>query len=267
MERVSELFFELSNEDRLNILFLLEKEALKLTHLSKKLDLTSSEVHRQLSRLSDAKLISKNVEGFHFLTPYGKQCIRWISGYKFISENRDYFQSHSFSQIPNEYLNRLGELSESIYIDDALISVSNIESMIKNAHEYILIIHDQFLLSAYPLASDAINRGVTIKTIDPVFYRPSVSIRGKVDEKDQEILSTALKNERLLNRQLESFDVFMWMSETETSILSFPDLKGKFDYTGFTSKDTVFIKWCRNLFDYYWIIAKPKQELTFTKPY
>jgi predicted transcriptional regulator len=267
MERVSELFFELSNEDRLNILYLLEKNALKLTQISKKLDLTSSEVHRQLSRLTDAKLVARNVEGSHILTPYGKQCIRWIPGYKFISENRDYFQSHSFSQIPSEYLNRLGELSKSSYIDDALISVSNIESMIQNANEYILIIHDQFLLSAYPLASDAINRGVTIRTIDPVVYRPSISIRGKVDEKHQEILSTALRNERLLNRQLESFDVFMWMSESETSILSFPDLKGRFDYTGFTSNDTVFLKWCRNLFDCYWNSAKPKQELTFTKPY
>jgi predicted transcriptional regulator len=184
-----------------------------------------------------------------------------------MSKNRDYFQSHSFSKIPSEYLNRLSELSKASYIDDALISVSNIESMIRNAQEYVLIIHDQFLLNAYPLASDAIKRGVSIRTIDPVVYRPSVTIRGKVDEKDQKFLSTALKDGRLLNRQLDSFDVFMWMSETETSILSFPNLNGEFDYTGFTSNDRVVHKWCRNLFDHYWKIAKPKHELTFTKPY
>ena len=40
MENVCSLFFELSNEDRLSIMLELEKEPLKLTHISKKFDLT-----------------------------------------------------------------------------------------------------------------------------------------------------------------------------------------------------------------------------------
>ena len=95
MENVCSLFFELSNEDRLRIMLELEKEPLKLTHVSKKLDLTSSEAHRQLSRLSEAKLVSKDVEGFFSLTPFGEQSLKWIPGYTFISDNSDVLVAES----------------------------------------------------------------------------------------------------------------------------------------------------------------------------
>ncbi len=89
MENVCNLFFELSNEDRLRIMTELEKEPLKLTHISKKLDLTSSETHRQLSRLLETKLVVKDVEGFFSLTPFGEQVLQWIPGFTFISENSE----------------------------------------------------------------------------------------------------------------------------------------------------------------------------------
>ena len=267
MENVCNLFFELSNEIRLRIMLELVKDPLKLTHVSNKLDLTSSESFRHLSRLSDSKLIVKNVEGFFRLTPVGEQALKWIPGYEFISDNSDYFQSHTLSNIPNELLLRLGELSGCMFSDDALVSVSNIESVISEADEYIYTIHDQFLLSVYPLASEAVNRGVQIKTIDPVVYNPSLQIRGEVSEEDQKTLTQALEKGGLVPRMIEHFDVFLWMSEKEVAILSFPSFDGKFDYLGFTSKDDGALKWCNDLFRYYWERAEPKHELTFARPY
>lgn len=267
MGNVCSLFFELSNEDRLSIMLELEKKPLKLTHISKKLDLTSSESHRQLSRLLETKLVMKDVEGLFSLTPFGKQSLKWIPSYSFISDNREYFQSHTLSDLPHNLLSRLGDLASCLLSTDALISVSNIEMIIREAEEYIHIIHDQFLLSAYPLASEAVKRGVHIKTIDPVVYRPSLQIKGEVREKDKKTLSHALGDGRLLNRKMEQFDVFLWMSEKEIAILSFPTLDGKFDYLGFTSKDNRAIKWCNDLFMYYWERAEQKHELTFARPY
>ena len=267
MENVCSLFFELSNEDRLRIMLELEKEPLKLTHVSKKLDLTSSEAHRQLSRLSEAKLVAKDVEGFFSLTPFGEQALNWIPGYSFISDNSGYFQSHTLSNLPSEFLHRLGDLSGCVFSNDALVSVSNIETMIREADEYIHNIHDQYLLSAYPLASEAVERGVKIESIDPVVYRPSLQIKGEISEEDQKTLSQALEDGRLVNRKMEQFDVFLWMSEKEVAILSFPTLDGKFDYLGFTSKDDRALGWCDDLFRYYWERAEPKHELTFARPY
>jgi predicted transcriptional regulator len=267
MENVCSLFFELSNEDRLSIMLQLEKEPLKLTHISKRLDLTSSESHRQLSRLLERKLVMKNVEGFFSLTPFGEQALKWIPGYTFISDNSDYFQSHYLSNLPYELLIRLGDLSESMFSNDALVSVSNIETMIREADEYIKTIHDQFLLSAYPLASEAVKQDVQIKTIDPIVYRPSLQIKGEVSEEDKKTLSLAVREGRLCMRKMEKFDVFLWMSEKEVAIISFPALEGKFDYLGFTSKRDRAHKWCNNLFEYYWERAEVKHELSFARPY
>jgi predicted transcriptional regulator len=267
MENVCSLFFELSNEDRLRIILELEKEPLKLTHVSKKLDLTSSETHRQLSRLSEAKLVVKDVEGFFSLTPFGEQALKWIPGYTFISDNSEYFQSHTLSNLPHDLLLRLGELSGCIFSNDALVSVSHIETILREADEYIQNIHDQYLVSAYPLASEAVKRGVHIKSIDPVVYRPSLQIKGEISEEDQETLSNALEDGRVVNRKMEQFDVFLWMSEKEVAILSFPTLDGKFDYLGFTSKENKAHKWCNDLFRYYWERAEPKHSITFARPY
>ena len=267
MEKVCSLFFELSNEDRLSIMLELEKEPLKLTHISKRLDMTSSETHRQLSRLSETKLVLKDVEGFFCLTSFGEQALKWIPGYTFISNNREYYQSHTLSNLPHDLLSRLGDLSGCTFSDDALVSVSHIETMIREADEYLHNIHDQFLLSAYPLASEAVKRGVQIKSIDPVVYSPSLQIKGEISEEDQKTLSQALEDDRLINRKMEQFDVFLWMSEKEVAILSFPTIDGKFDYLGFTSKNDRAHKWCDDLFRYYWERAEPKHELTLARPY
>jgi len=267
MDDVCSLFFELSNEDRLRIMLTLENEPLKLTHISKKIDLTSSESHRQLSRLLEIKLVAKDVEGFFSLTPFGEQALRWIPGFSFISDNSEYFQTHSLSNLPPELLLRLGDLSDCLFSDDALVSVSNIETMIREAGEGIYTIHDQFLLSSYPLAGEAIERGVQVKSLDPEVYQPSLQHKGDVSKEDQTLLLQAFEEGRLLNRKMERFDVFLWMSKKEIAILSFPTLDGTFDYLGFTSKDDRALKWCNDLFEYYWGRAKPKHELTFARPY
>jgi predicted transcriptional regulator len=248
-------------------MFELEKEPLKLTHVSKKLDLTSAESHRHLSRLSEAKLIVKDVEGFFNLTPFGKQALIWIPVYRFITDNSEYFQSHTLSNLPHDLLLRLRDLSGCMFSDDALVSVSNIETTIREADEYYQDIHDQFFLSAYSLLSEAIEREVNIKSIDPVVYSPSIQIKGEVREQDQKTLSQALKDGRLINRIMKQFDVFLYMSEKEVALLSFPTSDGKFDCLGFTSKDDKALKWCNDLFRYYWERAKLKHELALARPY
>jgi predicted transcriptional regulator len=59
-------------------------------------------------------------------------------------------------------------------------------------------------------------------------------------------------------RGLENVDVFMAISEKEVAALAFPEVTGGFDYLGFTSRDEKTLKWCTELFQYYWGKAKPK---------
>jgi predicted transcriptional regulator len=75
LENFNSLLFELSSHDRLDILFLLKKTQMKLSHISKKLDFTVQETSRNITRLSEAKMISKDVDGLYHLTPYGNEAL------------------------------------------------------------------------------------------------------------------------------------------------------------------------------------------------
>ena len=64
------IFFELASEQRLSILFKLTEHDSKLAELSKDLNVTMQEVHRNLSRLMDAGLIEKDSAGTFSLTTF-----------------------------------------------------------------------------------------------------------------------------------------------------------------------------------------------------
>jgi predicted transcriptional regulator len=56
----------------MKILSNLSKEALKLSHLAQRQDMTVTEASRHLQRLNDADLISKDVKNLYKITPYGR---------------------------------------------------------------------------------------------------------------------------------------------------------------------------------------------------
>jgi len=266
MESLYDLFFELSIEDRLRILLQLDKEAMNVTQLSKELGLKAQECSRHVTRLGKVGLTQKDVDGLHRLTSYGELVLKLLPGYKFISKHRDYFRSHSLATLPHEFVGRVGELTNSRYTNDVMVAISNIEAMMREAEEYIWIIHDQFLMSAYPLASEAVERGVKFRTIDPKVYRPPLELRGEVSAEDEQVLSRALTTGLIKMGMLERFDIYLWMSEKEVAVVAFPTLDGKFDYLGFTSTDERAHKWCSDLFEFYWGRTEPKHELTFASP-
>ena len=67
-----DLFFELSNEDRINILYQVEKKPFTITALSKSLNLSTQEVSRHVSRLMDQQIVTKDSNGEIILDSYGR---------------------------------------------------------------------------------------------------------------------------------------------------------------------------------------------------
>ena len=114
-EGLERLYYELASESRIQILRILEKENVKMNELARRLDLTATEVFRQLQRLSDAQLIQKNQEGTFLLTAYGKLLMQLSSSTEFVFKHRQYFLTHDLSKLPQEFINRLGELSEQFW--------------------------------------------------------------------------------------------------------------------------------------------------------
>ncbi len=254
LENLCALMFELSNEDRLRILNQLNKKAMNATNLSKSLGFTIQESSRHLSRLHEASLAQKNVAGLHSLTPYGKLVLTQLQVSEFTSQHKNYFTSHSLEHLPAEFIYRIGELTDSAYIDDISVAFYRVEKMIKEAEEYILTVTDQYLMNIGLLLIEAIERGVKTKNLEPRHLVPSPQILEELyaDKRAKQIIDQARSSELLEERVLERLDIYLYMSEKEVAAIAFPLPNGRFDYLGFAATDKRSRKWCRDLFQYYW---------------
>ncbi|MCW4052466.1 MAG: DUF1724 domain-containing protein [Candidatus Bathyarchaeota archaeon] len=263
MERLCDLFFELSNQDRLRILLQLNKKAMNVTNLSKKLSLTKQEVSRHVSRMSEAGLTKKNVDGSHVLTMYGKVILKQTEGLEFTSKRRNYFTSHSLTQLPQEYVSRIGDLVNSTYSDDISAVFYRIEKMIQEADEYIFTITDKYLFDTNFQLGEACGRGVKVENIEARDWAIDLEFFQAYMAEDvkRKAISQARISRILQERVLDRLDAYLYMSEKGVAVLGFPLSDGKFDHVGFFASDRRAHAWCRDLFQYYWERAEPREHI------
>ena len=251
MERLCDVMFELSNEDRLRILRELEGEAAIVTGLSNRLGLTNQEVSRHLSRLGDVGLTTKAPDGQYSLTSYGRLTLKQIEGLEFTSRHKEYFVDHMAEDLPAGFVYRIGELEGSAYVDDVMVVFHNVERMIREAEEYIWRLTDRYLMMALPELEAATDGGVEFRLMQSrdFEYPPDWPWAGV-------ILAKARVEGVFKLRESETANIFMAMSEKEVAALAFPTTEGRFDYFGFASKDEKTHEWCFYVFQHYWDRAK-----------
>ncbi len=249
METFNTLLFELSSADRLDILFLLKKTPLKLSHISKKLDFTVQETSRNIIRLSEANMISKDVDGSFHLTPYGEEALNLLSGFRFIFKNRDYLTTHVLIEMPERFRASIGILEGGEFVNDVMVAFHNIENMIAKAEKFVWILTNQVLASTIPYLKQAVARGTEFRLMMPKDYVPSKDVRELVSNPAFEKASRAKKLE---SRFLDNVDVFLCLSEKEVAALSFPNLERKLDYIGFKSTNKSVTDWSKALYAFYW---------------
>jgi predicted transcriptional regulator len=260
MERLGDLFFELSNEDRLDILHRLRDTPMNVTRLARELEITTQECSRHMARLSEALLVARDPEGAYALTPYGRVSLKLIAGQSFVAENRDYFNSHSLDAHPRELVARIGELGAGKHTGNVMVTFSLVEKIMKEAEEYILMIHDQYLLTILPLCVSAMKRGVMLRTLELESRGDRRNLNTErpeyISEEDEDFFMEAWKTEKGLSRFIEKIDVFLYANEKE-AVIAFPLTGGGFDYLGFNSTDPTFHRYCVDTFDHYFEQGEP----------
>ena len=112
LEDYAKYFLEVSSEQRLKIIQLIEEGEYTLTEMAKKLDATKPEVHRNLDRLEKSGFIMKNIKGHFDLTTLGQMVLGLIPNLAFVIENKKYFLEHPINSLPHKFISRLGELYE-----------------------------------------------------------------------------------------------------------------------------------------------------------
>jgi predicted transcriptional regulator len=253
MERLCDLLFELSNEDRLNILKVLEIEDMRLSHVSKKLDFTVQETSRNMSRLSEKGLVTREPEGTFKITAYGRYALRLLPGYEFLSAHTDFFQTHTLDRLPSEFFPRIGDLAECTLTGDAMITFYNAEQMMQEAEEYLLLISDQHMISAIPHMTNALKRDVMIRVIMPKDQGyPDGYAEQEVVKESIPVFAKARQSGLLEERWVPVVDTPIGISEKMTGRIFFPTVEGVFDYNGLTVVDERSHKFVVDIFEYYW---------------
>ena len=251
---LSDLFFELSNDTRVNILKLVSVEPQRLTDISKHLDLPAQEISRQLSRLDKMSMVYKDSDGLIHVTPYSEQLLILLPSYQFLYSNKDYFTSHSMNTLPLFFTARVGELSSCNYEHDVMTVLHRLEGTLRNAEKYIHIMLDQMVSHTLPILEEKVKTGVefhflTTKNLNPP---PGVWRRFSVNMSD---LDTP---KQLDTRFIDDVPIGLVLTEKEVGLISFKTEESELDYTGFYGADPSSHCWASDLFQHYWVTASDK---------
>ena len=245
MERLNKLLFELSSIERISIMQELQKNELKLSHLSKKLNLTVTETSRHLQRLSDTKLIQKTPEAKYRLTSYGKLVLTQISGLDFISKHQKFFLDYDLSCLPYKFVNRIRELGEAAFGNDIYGNLDMMAKELRRAEKLVWILSDQIIDSLVEIMLKKVNKDFDFRFISPLtVMRPDSSAP----------MPTTMPGVK--KRVLPKVDFIVVVTDQAAGIC-LPRQGGAMDYRNINAENPMFRGWCMDLFLHYWDIAKP----------
>jgi predicted transcriptional regulator len=253
---LGDLLFELSNDDRRRILLSIQKKPMRLTQISKNLDLTIQETSRQLSRLEDVGLEYKDSKGFHNLTNLGELILRQLRGIEFTSIFNTYFMSHTVNQLSDEIIDGIGDLSDCIEISNPMDFIYSTENLIKDARKFVCLIVDQFPINSLSAIVEALDRGVKINLIEhrERVLNPDLNI---LTSEETQTINRTRHTPLVEQRMLEEINLYMLVSES-CCIIAFPNSEGEFDFKGFTATGNSSIRYCKKIFHYYWESAEER---------
>jgi predicted transcriptional regulator len=262
-ENTEQTFVELASEQRLSILFRLSKQDTKLSKLAQDLDVTMQEVHRNVNRLMDVGLIRKNSEGTFSLTTFGATIIKQIPAYDFLSKNKEYFSDHILGEIPMKFIQRIGALDNSIYVNGLVAVIERWKQLYDDSSEFIYGMLPQIPLDLIKSVIPKINK-------DRVKFSYILPQRAIVPKKRTEILKESgyydllKKEEKLIERKMiDKVPVAVVLNEKQASVM-FPTPRDKvvadMNSMFYSEDDPLFHEWCLDYFRYCWYNSKSFDE-------
>lgn len=235
--------FELSHPERLKILNMLKEKPMRLSHLSKKLDITTAEVSRHLDRLGNARLIERDSESSYNLTTFATITLTEVSNFDFLLKNVDYFLNHDLSQLP-DHLHWFNSMAKGGFSSGTLETSSAIKEASVNAKKYVYVMSDEMMRALVPIDCKKNDEGVVFKKIYPKDIQLPPEYENRIDE------SFEIKT-------LKEVPCGLKMNDKIAGV-ALRDLDGKVDYSmGIVGEDESFRSWVRAIFDYYWDLARP----------
>ena len=237
--KVYGLFAELSSENRLAILKILDGNPMTFTSLIKEIDMNSAEASRQLSRLTESQLIEKKGDGRYYNTLFGKLVLSSISGLDFISKNSEFFLNHDTAPIPPDLLGQIDALSKGEMVTGVYNILNTHEKSGDGIKSYMWYMSDDFPRHHLPNIEKKLDEGLEIRVILP----KELCSTSPLSEKNRKKIGIKVS---------EEIKISVIVSD-KFCMLELPGTDGKIDHnTAIFGYDDRFREWCRKLFQYYW---------------
>ena len=253
--RASELFMELASETRLSILTYLNERPAKLSSLSREVNTTAQDVHRNLNRLMEEGLVRRSADSMFHLTEYGMIVMKQIPDFMFVKENKKFFEDHSLiGVIPDKFLQRIGALYNCKTVSSATAVFQSLKKMQSAATKSLKIIVAQAWPEEGEILIERANHDVKIFALvgqNTIFPKNVVeNIMPKVN--------TLISNGIMERRMIEKVRIAVFIVDDQEAVLNFPDTKEEVDMTSLlVGQDSIFCEWCIDYFDYLWKDSKP----------
>lgn len=249
-DEVSDVLFDFISPDRLTLLSELRDRKQRLTALSKLSNQTVQECSRDLDRLVESGFIRKDSEGLFEITPFGRAMQSLIPGFRFLIREREYFLSHDLSFLPQEFIERIGELSSGERVSHISLVLEHIKRVVSQGREYVWLISDRLFPRWPGIGTSFSSKETPVKLI----------AQQTIDRKIMLEYKSALPRTEI--GLLKEVRIAMAISETVAGVC-FPDVHGKIDFgAGFAGSDPVFRGWCINLFEHYWSKSRRNESIT-----
>jgi len=262
LEDYAKYFLEISSEQRLRIIQLVDEKEYRLSELAKKLGATTSEVHRNLERLEKSGFIIKNVEGHFEPTTLGQMVLSLIPNLAFVIQNKKYFSNHPISSLPHKFVSRFGELYDCKLLSSYVDVFEYWKKIYEDSQEYIYNIlydvpyFDDFTKPLY----DKLSEGIKIKSI---FYEKAMVSDTRPDVVKK--LKKFINNGDIQRMMTKKIGAAVILNEKK-SCLIFPNTDGKLDAGyAFVGEDPLFHQWCFDYFNYSWYNATSFVEAKLKK--
>jgi predicted transcriptional regulator len=220
-----------------------EEKEYRLGDIAQRLNSSIQEASKHVARLREQNLVEKDPSnGYYALTTLGKLVIKLLSSIEFLSQNKEYLLTHNISSLPEEFIERIGEMQEHQYNAKVGLVLSFTHQVIREADKFVWLMSDHSLIDVFDIERDR-DRSLTWRIILPTgskidwqnlrSYAKDVHSRIEIGFSHEIIAGMAL-NEKIAG-------------------LLLPDLRGSLDFnSGFISSNLSFCKWCQDLYNYIW---------------
>ncbi len=241
-----ELCRSLSSKSRIAVIAVLRENPLRYSEIMGKTGVSSTDLSRQLTRLSSDQLVDKTPSGQYRLTQYGKIVATSFPLISFLVENQEYFNTRDLSAIPMTLIESIAALRNGTLVDSIYESLIIQQELNPTIQEHFSMITDDLGPAWVDSTKKLVERGVKIRAI----YTKELA--KKVSEEAPSRLVAGMDI-----RTMTPIPLVLGYSDKH-ALLCFSSLDGKPDRNHYLfGYDAMFKHWVFHCFNHFWRQAEP----------